>query len=65
MLKKKKNVDAFYWFSEIIGLILQAGHLKMLGGYLEFFMKPAIAEMYQSLRKELEELIQNKVSDAL
>lgn len=37
------------------------GHLKMLGGYLEFFMKPAIAEMYQSLRKELEELIQNKL----
>lgn len=36
----------------------------MLGGYLEFFMKPATAEMYQSLRKELEELIQNKVSDA-
>ncbi|KAG5532314.1 hypothetical protein RHGRI_026818 [Rhododendron griersonianum] len=37
------------------------GHLKMLGGYLEFFMKPATAEMYQSLRKELEELIQNKL----
>lgn len=27
-------------------------------------MKPATAEMYLSLRKELEELIQNKVSDA-
>ncbi|CBI26949.3 unnamed protein product, partial [Vitis vinifera] len=37
------------------------GHLKMLGGYLEFFMKPAIAEMYQSLRRELDELIQNKL----
>ncbi|KAF7131696.1 hypothetical protein RHSIM_Rhsim09G0102100 [Rhododendron simsii] len=37
------------------------GHLKMLGGYLEFFMKPATAEMYQSLRKELEELIQTKL----
>ncbi|XP_057478521.1 DExH-box ATP-dependent RNA helicase DExH5, mitochondrial-like [Actinidia eriantha] len=31
------------------------GHLKMLGGYLEFFMKPAIAEMYRSLRSELED----------
>ena len=37
----------------------------MLGGYLEFFMKPAIAEMYQSLRRELDELIQNKVSESL
>ncbi|XP_021896216.1 DExH-box ATP-dependent RNA helicase DExH5, mitochondrial isoform X1 [Carica papaya] len=38
------------------------GHLKMLGGYLEFFLKPAVAEMYQTLRKELDELIQIKVS---
>ncbi|XAR72299.1 RNA helicase [Bertholletia excelsa] len=37
------------------------GHLKMLGGYLEFFMHPVIAEMYQSLRRELEELIQMKL----
>lgn len=34
----------------------------MLGGYLEFFMEPATAEMYQRLRRELEELIQNKVT---
>lgn len=40
----------------------QDGHLKMLGGYLEFFMKPAVAEMYQCLRGELDDLIQNKVS---
>ena len=33
----------------------------MLGGYLEFFMSPSVAEMYQSLRRELEELIQTKV----
>jgi ATP-dependent RNA helicase DHX36 len=38
------------------------GHLKMLGGYLEFFMKPDVAEIYQTLKKELDELIQNKVS---
>ncbi|XP_052198637.1 DExH-box ATP-dependent RNA helicase DExH5, mitochondrial-like isoform X2 [Diospyros lotus] len=37
------------------------GHLKMLGGYLEFFMKPDVAELYQSLRKELEDLIENKL----
>ncbi|KAK1384094.1 RNA helicase [Heracleum sosnowskyi] len=37
------------------------GHLKMLGGYLEFFMKPGLAETYLRLRKELEELIQNKL----
>ncbi|KAL1803374.1 hypothetical protein ACET3Z_032021 [Daucus carota] len=37
------------------------GHLKMMGGYLEFFMEPMTAEMYQTLRSELEELIQNKL----
>ncbi|KAI7997052.1 hypothetical protein LOK49_LG10G00808 [Camellia lanceoleosa] len=42
-------------------LLYSDGHLKMLGGYLEFFMKPAIAEMYQSLRREFEELIHNKL----
>ncbi|CAK7326664.1 unnamed protein product [Dovyalis caffra] len=36
------------------------GHLKMLGGYLEFYMQPAVAEMYESLRRELDELIQTK-----
>ncbi|PPS04479.1 hypothetical protein GOBAR_AA16182 [Gossypium barbadense] len=37
------------------------GHLKMLGGYLEFFMQPAIAEKYLSLRREFDELIQIKL----
>ncbi|KAL5544898.1 hypothetical protein UlMin_008682 [Ulmus minor] len=37
------------------------GHLKMLGGYLEFFMKPTLAETYIRLKKELEELIQMKL----
>ncbi|KAK3036728.1 hypothetical protein RJ639_030552 [Escallonia herrerae] len=37
------------------------GHVKMLGGYLEFFMKPSIAALYQSLRRELEDLIQIKL----
>lgn len=37
------------------------GHLKMLDGYLEFFMKPALAETYLHLKKELDEIIQNKL----
>ncbi|XVE58736.1 hypothetical protein DITRI_Ditri04bG0193000 [Diplodiscus trichospermus] len=37
------------------------GHLKMLGGYLEFFLKPALADTYLSLKRELEELIQKKL----
>ena len=41
---------------------MQDGHLKMLSGFLEFFMKPDVAEMYQKLRLKLEELIQKKVS---
>uniref|UniRef100_A0A7N2KKK4 RNA helicase n=2 Tax=Quercus lobata TaxID=97700 RepID=A0A7N2KKK4_QUELO len=37
------------------------GHLKMLGGFLEFFMNPTLADMYQNLRRELDELIQKKL----
>ncbi|KAK4842427.1 hypothetical protein QYF36_021432 [Acer negundo] len=37
------------------------GHLKMMGGYLEFFMNPAVADMYVRVRRELDELIQNKL----
>lgn len=33
----------------------------MLGGYLEFFMKPALADTYITLKRGLEELIQMKV----
>ncbi|KAK2437680.1 DExH-box ATP-dependent RNA helicase DExH3 [Trifolium repens] len=39
------------------------GHLKMLGGYLEFFMKPELAKTYSTLKRELEELIQKKLLD--
>lgn len=45
----------------ILLLLWQDGHLKMLGGYLEFFMKPDLAHTYVTLKKELEELILNKV----
>lgn len=37
----------------------------MLGGYLEFFMKPALAETYLILKRELDELIHKKVSHCL
>ncbi|XP_078431159.1 DExH-box ATP-dependent RNA helicase DExH3-like [Wolffia australiana] len=39
------------------------GHLKMLGGYLEFFMSPELAEMLLRMRAELDELVQNKLSN--
>ncbi|CAI9292560.1 unnamed protein product [Lactuca saligna] len=41
----------------------QDGHLKMLGGYLEFFMEPSLAELYHNLRKDLYELFQYKFFD--
>lgn len=34
----------------------------MLGGYLEFFMKPDLAATYLALKRELNELIQMKVN---
>ncbi|KAL8188607.1 hypothetical protein R6Q57_029895 [Mikania cordata] len=37
------------------------GHLQMLGGYLEFFMKPGLAATYLALKRELNELIQMKL----
>ncbi|MQM15968.1 hypothetical protein Taro_048919 [Colocasia esculenta] len=37
------------------------GHLKMLGGYLEFFMKPDLAETYLKLKRELDELVLHKL----
>ncbi|KAG4984496.1 hypothetical protein JHK87_029245 [Glycine soja] len=40
-------------------------HLKMLGGYLEFFMEPSVAEMYQSIRRELDDFIQSKLQTLL
>ncbi|XP_057423201.1 DExH-box ATP-dependent RNA helicase DExH5, mitochondrial isoform X2 [Lotus japonicus] len=36
-------------------------HLKMLGGYLEFFMEPDVADMYLSIRRELDDFIQSKL----
>ncbi|KAK6127667.1 hypothetical protein DH2020_038583 [Rehmannia glutinosa] len=37
------------------------GYMKMLGGYLEFFMKPELADTYLSIKRELDELLQKKL----
>lgn len=39
------------------------GHLKMLGGYLEFFMKPDLEATYLGLKRELDELIHCKLQN--
>ncbi|CAH9086962.1 unnamed protein product [Cuscuta europaea] len=40
-----------------------AGHLKMLDGYLEFFMDPSLAACYMNLKEQLDELLQKKLED--
>lgn len=39
------------------------GHLKMLDGYLDFFMDPSLAECYWNIKEELDKLIQKKLHD--
>ncbi|XP_072985562.1 DExH-box ATP-dependent RNA helicase DExH3-like [Typha latifolia] len=39
------------------------GHLKMFGGYLEFFMKADLAFTYLNLKRELEDLIHHKLQN--
>eukprot|EP01018_Ginkgo_biloba_P010933 Gb_08623 [translate_table: standard] len=39
------------------------GHLKMLEGFLEFFMQPDLAETYLKLKEELDVLIQKKLEN--
>ncbi|KAK4424756.1 DExH-box ATP-dependent RNA helicase DExH3, partial [Sesamum alatum] len=40
-----------------------AGNLKMLEGYIDFFMDPSLAECYVKLKEELDKLIQKKLQD--
>ncbi|RHN40516.1 putative RNA helicase [Medicago truncatula] len=40
----------------------QPGHLKMLDGYVDFFMDPNLADCCLKLKGELDRLIQKKVS---
>lgn len=42
---------------------VQAGHLKMLEGYVDFFMDPSLAECYVKLKEELNKLLQKKLQD--
>lgn len=42
---------------------VQAGHLKMLNGYIEFFMDSSLAECYLQLKEELDKLIENKLQN--
>lgn len=42
---------------------VSAGHLKMLEGYIDFFMDPSLAECFWALRKELDKLLQRKLKD--
>ncbi|KAH7666303.1 RNA helicase protein [Dioscorea alata] len=40
-----------------------AGHLKMLDGYLDFFMDPGLAECFWNMRIELDRLLQRKLEE--
>ncbi|KAL7083842.1 hypothetical protein ACP275_14G186900 [Erythranthe tilingii] len=40
---------------------VMAGNIKMLEGYIDFFMDPSLAECYVKLKEELDKLIQNKL----
>ncbi|GAV85634.1 dsrm domain-containing protein/DEAD domain-containing protein/Helicase_C domain-containing protein/HA2 domain-containing protein/OB_NTP_bind domain-containing protein [Cephalotus follicularis] len=42
---------------------VQAGHLKMLDGYIDFFMDPSLAECYMKIKQELDKLLQKKFQD--
>lgn len=42
---------------------VQAGHLKMLDGYVDFFMEPSLAECYLKLKEGLDNILQKKLED--
>ncbi|KAI4332828.1 hypothetical protein L6164_017705 [Bauhinia variegata] len=42
---------------------IQAGHVKMLEGYIDFFMDPSLADCYLKLKEELDKVIQKKLAD--
>lgn len=43
---------------------VQAGHLKMLQGYIDFFMDPSLAECFLKLKEELDKLLQRKLDNS-
>ncbi|GAB4836200.1 hypothetical protein Ancab_001114 [Ancistrocladus abbreviatus] len=50
-------------FGGALTLGVQAGHMKLLDGYIDFFMDPNLAECYWKLKEELDKLIQKKLQD--
>ncbi|XP_074568055.1 DExH-box ATP-dependent RNA helicase DExH3-like [Curcuma longa] len=40
-----------------------SGHLKMLDGYIDFFMDPSLVDYYCSLKMELDKLVLRKLED--
>ncbi|KAI3448724.1 hypothetical protein Pfo_005389 [Paulownia fortunei] len=48
-------------FGGKLGYGAMAGNLKMLEGYIDFFMDPSLAECYVKLKEELEKLLQKKL----
>ncbi|KAH7547692.1 hypothetical protein JRO89_XS14G0003200 [Xanthoceras sorbifolium] len=42
---------------------VQAGHMKMLEGYIDFFMDPSLAECYLKLKEELDKLLHKKLEN--
>ncbi|KAL5708781.1 RNA helicase [Ranunculus cassubicifolius] len=42
---------------------IMSGHLKMLEGYIDFFMDPSLEECYWNLKEELDKLLQKKLRD--
>ncbi|KAK8504265.1 hypothetical protein V6N13_062615 [Hibiscus sabdariffa] len=50
-------------FGGVLSCGEQAGHLKMLQGYIDFFMDSSLADCYLKLKEELDRLIQKKLED--
>lgn len=50
-------------FGGVLTCGAMAGHMKMLEGYIEFFMDPNLADCYLKLKVELEKLLQKKLKD--
>ncbi|KAF3499150.1 hypothetical protein F2Q69_00045575 [Brassica cretica] len=44
---------------------VQVGHLKMLDGYIDFFMDPNLADSYVKLKEELNKLLQKKANPSV
>ncbi|WOL20083.1 DExH-box ATP-dependent RNA helicase DExH3 [Canna indica] len=40
-----------------------AGHLKMLDGYIDYFMDPSLTDCFWNLKVELDKLVQRKLED--